>query len=132
MRARQCTRLLPLFKPKACNCKCQAAHFAVRTHDTFGRSRRASRNVDAARSAFALSHYKYVHYVYTNVCAYVPHVCECVCICVYLYSTMARTPWKSDSLDDARCVRLSIRLFLLSRFDGFQYFKKKFEKHRDG
>lgn len=27
-------RLLPLFKPKGCNCKCQAAHFTPRAHDT--------------------------------------------------------------------------------------------------
>ena len=35
-------RLLPLFKPKGCNCKCQAAHFTARTHDTSGHWRRES------------------------------------------------------------------------------------------
>lgn len=109
--ARQCTRLLPLFKPKACNCKCQATHFAVRTHDTFGRSRRASRNADATRSAFALPHCASVRafITCTNARIYI-HVYVCVCVCVfvcvcarastyvYLYATMTKTPWKSDSL----------------------------------
>lgn len=78
--ARQCTRLLPLFKPKACNCKCQATHFAVRTHDTFGRSRRASRTADAMRSAFALPHCASVRAFIAcmNACI-CTHMCVCVC-----------------------------------------------------
>lgn len=81
--ARQCTRLLPLFRPKACNCKCQATHFAVRTHDTFGRSRRASRNADAMRSAFALPHS-------ASVCAFITCMNACICYMCMFWVWMVR------------------------------------------